>query len=245
MNALLCLGLCLGMDMTCWDRLNKQSADLQNRKRQMILLQALHLFARNGVSSTPLTEVAKSLGISKAALYRYVPSKDQLVCDCHAETVAIALEALSDAIETAGSGLQRLQLGLRGYLDELIALVGAPVLVVHASDVNADSFQVIRTQRDALEARLRILVELGISDGSISTMRSDLAVRSLLSALEAAARWCREDPNLNPGEISHALVDLATRALQAGADQGEHPTSQLVLNTPAETQPAETQPKVA
>lgn len=48
-------------------------------KDQRILENAFHLFANNTIEKVKLTEVAAAAGIGIASLYRYYPSKPDLV----------------------------------------------------------------------------------------------------------------------------------------------------------------------
>ena len=50
-----------------------------DRKREVLLREAAASFNRRGYHGTSLTEIAKKLGVTKAALYTYVPSKEELL----------------------------------------------------------------------------------------------------------------------------------------------------------------------
>ena len=52
-----------------------------DEKRRRILKIAAEVFARDGIARTSMSTVAKSCGISKANIYHYYTSKDELVFD--------------------------------------------------------------------------------------------------------------------------------------------------------------------
>jgi TetR/AcrR family transcriptional repressor of mexJK operon len=54
-------------------------AELVQRKRQQILPAASRLFTQRGLDGTTMDAVAAAAGVSKQTLYRYFPSKEQLL----------------------------------------------------------------------------------------------------------------------------------------------------------------------
>ncbi len=53
----------------------------RDEKAQLIMENALELFARKGFYSTSVSEIAKAAGISKGLMYNYFQSKDQLLIE--------------------------------------------------------------------------------------------------------------------------------------------------------------------
>ncbi|WP_213953728.1 TetR/AcrR family transcriptional regulator [Variovorax sp. dw_954] len=69
----------------------------RNRSREEILEGARRVLLRSGISATTLDSVAREIGVSKAALYYYFPSKDALLF----ELVYGALDAHAQAVHGA------------------------------------------------------------------------------------------------------------------------------------------------
>ncbi len=70
-----------------------------DRKRRTILKTATHLFAVQGYDRASIASVAAECGVSKALLYHYYDSKDQLLFDIirtHLEELNAALDAVDD-----------------------------------------------------------------------------------------------------------------------------------------------------
>ena len=63
--------------------------------RQRILDAALDLFTERGYDATSLREIAEQLGITKAALYYYFPSKDDILLALHMRLHEIGSAAFS------------------------------------------------------------------------------------------------------------------------------------------------------
>jgi AcrR family transcriptional regulator len=70
--------------------------------RQEILTRARRVFAARGLAGTTMEDVASAIGITRATLYKYFPSKAELVAEVIKATVA-TFAAFIPAAETATS----------------------------------------------------------------------------------------------------------------------------------------------
>src|SRR6476659_4489245 len=75
-------------------------ARLRAWTRDEIKASALRQLAENGAEGLSLNAIAKELGMTGPALYRYVASRDELLADL----VVDAWEDLADALERAANG---------------------------------------------------------------------------------------------------------------------------------------------
>jgi TetR/AcrR family transcriptional regulator len=198
-----------------WANAVPSRAEQSDTKRRAIIREAARVFNRRGSHGTTLEDVAERLGVSKAALYRYVQNKNDLLCACHEEAMQIANEHLDIGERTGRSGLQKIQIAMTGYLRAMINDLGVPVLVLEENALEVQSAVRIVKQRDAFERRLRNLVKLGVSDGSIVPVDPKLAVFMLLGAILWVNKWYSPDGKWTGEEASAALIELATRGLAA------------------------------
>ena len=87
-----------------------------DQKLQHILNIAAQVFAREGIARASMNEVAKACGISKANIYHYYPSKDDLVFDI-LDSYLSALRDLVFAVDRSGiSPAEQLHLVTRVFL---------------------------------------------------------------------------------------------------------------------------------
>jgi TetR/AcrR family transcriptional regulator len=61
--------------MAAWKDVVPVASAQFDRKREVLLKEAAASFNRRGYHGTSLAEIARKLGVTKAALYTYVPSK--------------------------------------------------------------------------------------------------------------------------------------------------------------------------
>lgn len=201
--------------MTEWANALPSRAAQSDMKRKAIIREAARVFNRRGSHGTTLDEVADRLGVTKAALYRYVDNKNDLLFACHEEAMEIANEQLGIGEQEGRTGLEKIRIGMTGYLCVMIGDMGVPVLVLEENALAESSARQIIVLRDAFEKRLRGLVEEGIRDGSILAVNPKLAVFMLLGALNWVTKWYSPEGVWTAEQASSAVIELATRGFAA------------------------------
>src|ERR1700675_192101 len=106
--------------MAVWKNVVPAASQQFERKREVLLREAAASFNRRGYHGTSLTEIAKKLGVTKAALYTYVPSKEELLYYCHDSAMDTAVASLERAQRAGGTGLEKLTRTLRSYLELML-----------------------------------------------------------------------------------------------------------------------------
>jgi|WetSurMetagenome_2_1015567.scaffolds.fasta_scaffold00057_7 TetR/AcrR family transcriptional regulator len=90
--------------------------------KQSAILDAAHKrFARFGLAKVTMDEIAADLGISKAALYYYFPTKE----DIFRRVVATEQQAFVTRIESIVRGEGKASKKLEGYFEEHLRLLGS------------------------------------------------------------------------------------------------------------------------
>jgi AcrR family transcriptional regulator len=79
-----------------------------DKKRLGILSQSASLFAQHGFTGTSITMIAEACGVSKALMYHYYNSKDDVLFDLLADHLNHLIAAVEAASESAGDGKERL-----------------------------------------------------------------------------------------------------------------------------------------
>lgn len=79
-----------------------------DKKRLGILSQSASLFAQHGFTGTSITMIAEACGVSKALMYHYYNSKDDVLFDLLADHLNHLIVAVEAASESAGDGKERL-----------------------------------------------------------------------------------------------------------------------------------------
>lgn len=199
--------------MARWADSDFDSAEQLRRKRKAIIREAARVFSRRGFHGTTLDDVAERLSVTKAALYRYVANKNELLCACHEEAMEIANEAM-DLGETKGrNGLEKIQVGMCQYLKDMIGEMGVPVLILEENALTGEEAVRVIKLRDDFEKRLRRLMLEGMEDGSILQLNPKMATFMLLGAVHWVTKWYSPEGRWTPEDVAEALIEMATRGM--------------------------------
>src|SRR6185503_5530333 len=102
--------------------------DSESPKRQLVLDAATELFMAQGYGAVSMDAVARAAGVSKATLYAYFSSKDQLFATI-INGACLQKLALHEALPTDATEVREALLGFGGRL--LRFLVEPGVLAIH------------------------------------------------------------------------------------------------------------------
>ena len=201
--------------MAAWKNVVPVASAQFDRKREVLLKEAAASFNRRGYHGTSLAEIARKLGVTKAALYTYVPSKEELLYYCHAAAMDSAMESLHKAQASGGSGLERLTRTLRRYLEAMLTQEGGYVVLLEENAMKPAHVRAIVKRRDQFELGLRQFVAEGIEDGSIVPCNPKLAVFMMMGALNWGRKGYRPTGDWSGDQIAYALTQMLERTLSS------------------------------
>lgn len=185
-------------------------------KRQLILDAARELFLANGFAGTSMDAVVARAGVSKQTLYRYFPSKvDLLSASALTPTVFGIPEPGSLPNPTSLLGLRAMVLGFARRLTDNLAEADA---IATARLLLGEAFRIPELResvRQMLPARLLgafvELLEKAVAAGLIHCPRPDLSARMILGPIFsylALDGFLRADPLPPPSDADlEAIVD--------------------------------------
>ena len=201
--------------MAAWKDAVPAASEQFDRKREMLLHEAAASFNRRGYHGTSLAEIAKKLGVTKAALYTYVPSKEDLLYYCHEAAMENAIETLHKAQAGGGNGLQKLTATLRHYMGMTLGEKGAYVVLLEENAMKPAHARTIINRRDKFEQGLREFVVEGIADGSIVQCNPKLAIFMMMGALNWARKWYRPNGAWSGAQIAFAMTQMLERSISS------------------------------
>jgi len=201
--------------VTAWSAIVPSRDELHEAKRGALLREAASAFTRKGFHAASLDDIAQKLGVTKAALYHYFPSKHALLRECFARALEVGFEGLAAAEATGGNAREKLHNALRFYLKEMIDELSCCVVLTEENALLPDDYAELLQQRDRFEIALRDLVRAGIADGSIVPCDPKLAVFTILGAVHWVSKWFNQSGPWSADAVSTALTDLLDRMVSA------------------------------
>nr|WP_244235052.1 TetR/AcrR family transcriptional regulator [Achromobacter veterisilvae] len=182
-------------------------------KREALLRQAIAAFNQKGFHATSLGDIATSLGVTKAALYHYFPNKHALLYEAFAEALRVGFDAIEQAERKGGTGLEKLQLALKEYLEVTLSEMSRCVIITEEHALEPDDRAEIVRQRDRFEAKLRGFVREGIEDGSVIPCDPKLAIFSIFGAVNWVPKWYSDSGEWNNKQLAKGMSELLCRSI--------------------------------
>ena len=164
-------------------RVTQQHVDA---RRESILDAAARLFARKGVNSATMSDIAAEAGLSAGAIYRYFGSKDELLRAVFDEAVERNERLFREESESAPSPLTALQnIGRRIWVehDDRDSLICEVQMALSAARDPEDFGLDLSRNRQAIRELLKSMIEASQASGEIDP---DIDATALALILQAA-----------------------------------------------------------
>ena len=183
-----------------------RSRDTRSRLRQL----ALKLFAEQGYEKTSLREIAEQLGVTKAALYYYFKSKEDIVRSLVEDYVADLDELIAWAKAQPRTPDTRAEI-VRRYLH--IVATGAEVFrMLHQNQAAVSGLANAKERGELFKERMDALVELLTEPGA--SLRDQIRAASCLMSVSFCCMHY-QDRASSPAELEAAILDVALELADA------------------------------
>ena len=180
--------------------------DTRSRLRQL----ALQLFAEQGYEKTSLREIAERLGVTKAALYYYFRSKEDIVRSLVEDYMAEIDDLIAWGREQPRSAATRAGI-VRRYL-EIIANGTAVFRLLHQNQAAVSSLASAKERGGLFRERLDMLVDLLTEPGA--TVHEQVRAASCLMSVSFCCMHY-QDRAADPEELKAAVLDMALQLADA------------------------------
>jgi AcrR family transcriptional regulator len=199
--------------MARWKKTDLNQADQFRKKREAVLREAGRAFAKRGFHNTSLDDVARTLDVTKAALYTYVRTKQEILFECHSASMDLGDAALEGALATGGDAATIIENFLVRYINDLTSENGTFAVLTELDALATKERLIIVGRRDAFEKRLVSLLKKGIRDGSLAEIDVKVAVFSLMGSIHWVARWFDPAGRLSSEEMARRLSRVLMRGI--------------------------------
>lgn len=186
-------------------------------QRERILQEAAMLFAQSGYDASSLNDLAEETGISKAGIYHYFKTKQ----DVYDAIIIKTLRGLSDHVGTAVAQATE-------PADRLLAFMTAHaeffeqhywafrcMLITFSGMTATGSRQEAVVLRERYEWLLRDILATGVAEGAFRAIDPAGTGRAILSMLNWMARWFRPGGPQTAAEVAREYADLLFHGLRA------------------------------
>lgn len=188
-----------------------------SRKRTQILKAAAHTFGRKGFHATTLEEIAADLKVTKASLYYYFSTKEELLFEVHLLSLQDLIQRAERIVGEKRSPPAQLQAIVTEHLRVLASDYEGAFLLQQEYELPPKYREEIVSLRDHYEHLVLEVVQEGIRQHVFRVKDSRVVVRMMLGAINWFLRWYRADGRLTVDEIADAYSDSIFYGLLAPA----------------------------
>ena len=207
-------------------------------RREAILAAALNTLAENGLAALQIAPVAERAGIAAGTVYRYFPTKAELVAAVVAGLANAEVAALARAAAGAPGPLSALAAAIATFAMRTLARRHL-VLALTAEAGEPEFIPALASFRRALAAAIEKLIGNALESGHLQQQDAPLAAPALIGALIEGLIGPLAPPAMAEETEMHAqaqrLTVLALRALGVGDARARG----LVAQTPMQVYPEE------
>lgn len=198
---------------SAWKNIAPNRDELFALKRTALLREAARAFSARGYHDTSLDDVAKTLGVTKPALYYYVTNKQEILFECHMLAQDLGNVAYDYALENAKMGRDRIVLVCRRYIELITSEIGSCAVLSEFAALEPKNRAIIARRRDEFQKKFSELIDSGVRDGSIRPVDARMTVFFFMGAINWMTQWFRPDGILSGKEIARVFSDLLEHSL--------------------------------
>ena len=204
-------------------RMDFKSLDKSVRK-QKIIDTAVNVFHQKGYRSATLDDVATALGLTKAALYHYVSSKEELLSIIYIQALEQFFAKAYEIGETDLPPTEKLRALIRHHIKHIIIdnLAMFAVFFSEENQLPEKDFQTIRREKQKYTQVVQSILEEGMAQGYFR--RSDPWVRAcaIIGMCNWLYKWYRpEGGRQTPDEIADHFISLLEDGYLASSAETE------------------------
>ena len=183
----------------------------KDSRLQIIIDKASVLFHEKGYRATSLEDIAKELGVSKAALYHYIESKEELLFIIYKQVFDFAFHQAIVIASSAFPPDEKLRQIIWGHINHVL-IKNIPMFSVFFSMENELSSKYYKKVLEWKKQYNRIIestIQEGIDQGFIKDMDSPkLLVFAIIGMCSWLYKWYKPDGKWNGDHISHAFIKI-------------------------------------
>jgi AcrR family transcriptional regulator len=180
--------------------------DTRSRLREL----ALEMFAEQGYEKTSLREIAERLGVTKAALYYYFKSKEDIVRSLIEDYVAELDELIDWAKNQPRTADTRAEI-VRRYL-HIVANGTAVFRMLHQNQAAVSGLASAKERGELFKERMDALIDILSPPGG--TLRDQIRAASCLMSVSFCCMHY-QDRAASPAELEAAVLDVALELADA------------------------------
>ena len=188
------------------------------RTEAAIRAAAIHLIAAKGFEAVTLRGIAKQVGIQASSLYRYYPSKSELLMTIITAHMEELLDRWGEAEPVGGSAPERLD----AFIEFHVSYHSSKPTEVFIANMEmrslaAEDRKTVVAMRKRYEGILLQILLDGVGEGMFSVQDARVPTLAILAMLTGLTAWYQEGGRLSKDELVSCYSKLVMTGLSSVA----------------------------
>lgn len=173
------------------------------------------LFSQKGVGGTSFQDIANAMGLTRAAIYYYFPSKDAILTAMVEETVEAAAFFGDESENAHGSFSDQIRNIVRQKVIHIInRRIRLRVLDRSEKELPKNLAERHDVAKRGVLAGYMKVISRGVTAGEFRPVDARLAAFTIIGMCNWVAWWFKDEGPASPGQIADFIADTAVRSLQ-------------------------------
>ncbi len=204
-------------------------------RRALILDTAARHFEEKGYAGTSVDDIARELGVTKAAVYHYWGSKEELLTEIQDRALALLREKLDRLDDEESPYETRLEATVAAYIDAVLENTSF-VSVLLGDFVSSER---TREKQRAFRQRCREAIEAEIAAGNVRDFDPEALTLAIVGLCSTIATWYEPGGRLSREEVKEIYLELVTRGLLPLSEGTTRPNRSTARSGPEFPRPSE------
>lgn len=183
-------------------------------KEEVLYETAARLFNKHGYHGTSLSDLAKELGLSKAAIYNYVADKRELLYGIHMRSLDAARNAQAAAAREK-RGIDKVRKAIFNYVSAITVSPTITFILLEDGALSAEQAKEVLAARSELDHQFRGFVAAGVRDKSIAPCDPQLISFLITGGLAWISKWFDPNGAWSGDQVAEAMSVTYARMLSA------------------------------
>lgn len=194
--------------------LGKSRSEQGRQKGNDITKEAAHLFSTRGYRATTLADVAKAVGITKAGIYYYFPSKEELLYTIISTYMDIALDDVASVLRSDLSPKENIRVFIEKHIQHGLDNLHESRLILHEfRNLPPEYLKLIEEKQKAYVDALKPTVRALLGEQAYGEEEVKAIVYSLLGMCNWPYAWYDPKGAITKKRLAQLVFEIFTGTL--------------------------------
>lgn len=185
-----------------------------DKKLEMILRDAAHIFASKGFRGASIRDIARKTGVSLAGLYYYFRSKDELLYLIQKHCFELLTQRLEEKLQDVADPVERVRVVVRNHLEYFLTHMKEMKVLSHEAESLPSPFlgEIEEIKRRYYKICLGVVQDL-IDTGKIKDLNPRITVMSLLGMMNWIYNWYDPKRDGKAQDLARPMTEIFLRGI--------------------------------